>query len=318
MSKKVFTPEELESLTSEQIIDKINHENYSLIKTLGADKLLREMIPVGIVCNAAIDYVLNTTGPKNDPEKHIKNAREKLIKRLRKIAPGKYEGFPKDSADGLVVGFNHPSLGEIIRILLMKIDVMGDKPMLFPVNLPWYESIAKDYDRIKSLGIIITPIITPSTWKKLNLRKGTPEYEIGNKLKRDFRNFYTELSKETIKNGGVIFVAPSAGRQEKVFKNKDVYNKKEPIIPTMSVLALELYQDPKMNCDFLPMGIIPPRNGNRKLNLFKTYTLIPGKLMTASEIRKKYFKTKNPTRLENFDWDFHNEIAKLLPEEFKY
>lgn len=316
--KKIFTKKELETLSAEEIIDKLQHENYSLLETFGAGKLRREMVPVGKVCNAAINYFLGTTGPKDDEEKHNKNARKKLVKVLSKIAPGSYKGMPKDTKNGLVVGFNHPSLGEIGRILMMKVDIMGEAPMYFPVNLPWYEALAPNYDRIKRLGIIITPTITPATWKKIGLKEGTFNYEIGNKLKRDFRNIYTDLSHKGLSEGGVVFVAPSATRQATVFKNKDVFDKKEEIIPTMSMLALKLYSDPKMKCDFLPMAVFPPKNYKRGLNMRKKYKLVPGKVMTADYIRKKYFKTKNPKRLEGFDWDFHERIAHELPNEFWY
>ena len=318
MSKKTFSKEQLESLSAEEIIDKLQHENYSLLKTLGAENLRKEMVPVGKICNAAIDYVLGTTGPKNNPTEHSRHARAKLVKKLAKLTPGSYKGFPHDSKNGLVIGFNHPSLGEIARILMMKMDVMGEKPMLFPVNLPWYEALAPDYDRILKLGIIITPTITPATWHKMNLEKGTELYDAGSRLKRDFRDLYTKLSHDTVRDGGVIFVAPSATRQATVFKTKDVYNKKEPIIPTMSVLALELYKDPKMNCDFLPIAVLPPENYKRGLNFYKKYQLIPGKIMTAKDIRKKYFKTKNPERLDGFDYDFHMKIAEKLPKKFWY
>ena len=120
--KKLFTKKELETLSAEEIIDKLQHENYSLLETLGAGKLRREMVPVGKACNAAINYFLGTTGPKNDPEKHNIAARKKLVKVLSKLTPGSYKGMPKDNKNGLVVGFNHPSLGEIARILMMKID----------------------------------------------------------------------------------------------------------------------------------------------------------------------------------------------------
>ena len=318
MSKKIFSDKQLKTLTAEEVIDKLQHENYSLLKTLGAEKLRKEMVPVGKICNAAINYVLGTTGPKKDAASHSHNARKKLVRKLSKLTPGSYNGFPHDSKNGLVIGFNHPSLGEIARILMMKMDVMGDKPMLFPVNLPWYEALAPDYDRILKLGIIITPTITPATWHKMNLEKGTLLYDEGSRLKRDFRDLYTRLSHDTIKDGGVIFVAPSATRQATVFKTKDVYDKKEPIIPTMSVLALELYKDPEMNCDFLPMAVLPPEGYKRGLNFRKHYKLIPGELMTTKEIRKKYFKTKNPERLEGFDYDFHMKIAEKLPKKFWY
>lgn len=317
-NKKTFTIKQLKNLSTESIIDKIQHENYSLLKTFNAENLRKEMVPVGKACNAAINYFFGSTGPKNDPEKHNQNARKKLVKVLSKITPGNYDGMPKDSKNGLVVGFNHPSLGEIARILTMKIDIMGDKPMCFPVNLPWYEALASNYDRIKNLGIIITPTITPSTWKKMNLKEGSELYEIGTKIKKDFRNIYTDLSRKAVKDGGVIFVAPSATRQATVFKNKAVYNKEEDIIPTMSVLAIKLYSDPEVECDFLPLAILPPENYKRGLNFGKKYRLVPGEIMTADEIRKEYFKTKEPKRLDGFDYDFHLKIAQKLPKKFWY
>ena len=316
--KKVFTKKELLGLPAEKIIDKIQHEGYSLLDSLGAENLRKEMVPVGKACNTAINYFFGTTGPKSDPEKHNQAARKKLVKVLSKITPGNYKGMPKDSKNGLVIGFNHPSLGEIARILTMKIDIMGDKPMYFPVNLPWYEALAPNFDRIKRLGIVITPTITPSTWKKMNLKEGTAKYEAGSRLKKDFRDIYTNLSHDAMKNGGVIFVAPSATRQTTVFKTEEVYKKEEPIIPTMSMLALKLYSDPEIKCDFLPMAVLPPKGYKKGLNFGKKYKLIPGEKMTAAEIRKKYFKTKNPERLEGFDWDFHQRIADKLPKEFLY
>ncbi|MBR2837029.1 hypothetical protein IKE79_01585 [Candidatus Saccharibacteria bacterium] len=345
MAKKIFTQEQMETLTAEEVIDKIQHENYSLLKTLGAEGLRKEMVPVGKACHTAINYFLRTTGPKgvyekklfagemrkngyldeladenadSDYRKHQAAARKKLVKVLSKITPGDYEGFPHDNPNGIVVGFNHPSLGEIARILTMKIDIMGDKPMLFPVNLPWYEALAPDYEKIKMLGIIITPTITPSTWAKMNLRKGTPLFEAGSKYKREFRDLYTRLSHKAVKEGGVIFVAPSATRQTTVFKTKAVYDKEDPIIPTMSVLALSLYADPEMKCDFLPMAILPPKDYKRGLNFYKKYTLIAGEPMTAAEIRKKYMKDKTAEKLPEFDYDFHLRVAEKLPKEMWY
>ena len=318
MKKKLFSITQLKTLSADEINDKLKYENYSLLATLGAEKLRKEMVPVGKACNTAINYFFRTTGPKNDEEKHNAAARKKLVKVLSKITPGSYDGMPKDSQNGLVVGFNHPSLGEIARILMMKIDVMGDKPMYFPVNLPWYEALAPNFDRIKRLGIIITPTITPATWEKIGLEPDTELYKLGEKIKHEFRDIYTNLSNQAMREGGVIFVAPSATRQATVFKNKKVYEKKEDVIPTMSMLALKLYKDPEINCDFLPMAVLPPENYKRGLNFGKKYQLIPGKIMTAAEIRKQYFKKKDQKRLEGFDWEFHHRIAEKLPKHFWY
>ena len=316
--KKIFKKKELLTMPAEEVIRKIQFENYSLLTTLGSENLRKEMVPVGKACNTAINYFFRTNGPKSDIEKHNKAARKKLVKVLSKLTPGSYAGMPKDNKDGLVVGFNHPSLGEIARILTMKIDVMGDNLMYFPVNLPWYEALAPNVERISRLGIIITPTITPATWSKMDLKEGTMLYEIGNRLKREFRDIYTTISHDGIKKGGVVFVAPSATRQATVFKTEEVYKKEEDIIPTMSMLALKLYSDPEMNCSFLPLAVLPPEDYSRGLNFRKKYRLIPGEMMTAKQIRKKYFKTENPKRLEGFDYDFHLKIAEKLPKKYWY
>lgn len=329
--KNVFTKKELSQLSAEEIIDKIQHENYSLLTSLGAEDLRREMVPVGKICNAIINYVFKTSRSKkpatsdaednsdlDDQAQLDRAARKRIVKILSRFTPGTYKRMPKDKSNGLVIGFNHPSLGEIARILAMKIDVMGDKPMYFPVNLPWYEALAPNYDKIRRLGIVITPTITPSTWKKMNLKEGSQLYEAGNRLKKEFRDLYTKISHDGLKQGGVVFVAPSATRQATVFKNEDAFYKREDIIPTMSVLALRLYKDPEMNCDFLPIAVLPPKNYKRGLNFRKKYTLTPGKIMTADYIKKTYFKTKNPEKLDDFDYDFHMRIAQQLPNNFWY
>ena len=319
MSKKLtFTPSELEKLPAEKIIDKIQHQNYSLLKSLGGEKLRKEMVPVGKVCHIAINHFYHAK-PGTDTNKRLEKAHKKIVKSLSKITPVIFDETKlKTSKNGLVIGFNHPSLGEIGRILLIKFKYMSDKPVLFPVNLPWYEALARDYDRLKDLGIIITPTITPATWNKLNIKEGHKLYESASTIKRRFREIYTELSEEIIKNGGIIFVAPSATRQRTVFKTKAVYDKKEEIIPTMSILAIKLLADNKTNCDFLPFSVLPPKNFKRGLNLFKKYQLFAGESMTATEIRAKYFKTNNPKRLDNFDYDFHIRIAEKMPKDFWY
>ncbi|MBR2855780.1 hypothetical protein IKE99_02440 [Candidatus Saccharibacteria bacterium] len=316
--KKLFTETELRDLSAEEVIEKIKYENYSLLSSLGAENLRKEMVPVGKVCNSVVNYLFATSGLSGDNEKHNLAAQRKLVKTLSRIAPGSYSGVPKNLKHGLVVGFNHPSLGEIGRIMTMKIDLMGSKLTCFPVNLPWYEALAPNYDRIARLGFIITPTITPSTWKKMNLKEGTVLFEAGSRLKKEFRNLYTKTSHDIVKNGGVVFVAPSATRQATVFKNEEEYDGTEEIIPTMSMLALKLYSDPDMKCDFLPLAVLPPKNYKRGLNIRKKYRLIPGELMTAAYIRRKYLKEPDTKRLDGFDYDFHKRIAEKLPKKFWY
>ena len=147
MPRKTFTKKELTELSADVIIDRMQHQHYSLLDSLGAKGLRREMVPAGMACNQLINYLLGSTVAMEakSHRAHIKAARKKLVKILSWLTPGTYEGMPSDQKQGLVVGFNHPSLGEIARIMMMKIDIMGDKPMYFPVNLPWYEALAPNY-----------------------------------------------------------------------------------------------------------------------------------------------------------------------------
>jgi len=319
-SKKTFSKKQLETLSAEEIIKKIQTENYSLLTTLGGEKLRKEMVPVGKACHLITKYFLKTTGPKNDETLHHLSARHKLAKTMNRFAPSIYdrEAFRENTKNGLVIGFNHPSLSEILRLIALKMDVFDDKPMLFPVNLPWYESIAKDYDDLLKLGIIITPTITPATWDKLAIDPKSDLYDSAQKLKTTFRHIYTDMSIKTLQDKGIIFVAPSATRQATVFKNQACYDQKEEILPTMSMLALKIYSNPKINCDFFGIAVLPPKNSKRGLNLGKTYRLFPTEPMTASYIRKTYFKTKNPKKLEGFDHDFLSRIAKKLPKYMTY
>ena len=57
--KKIFTKKELQQLSAKQVIDKLQHENYSLLATLGAENLRKEMVPVGKACNTAINYLIS-------------------------------------------------------------------------------------------------------------------------------------------------------------------------------------------------------------------------------------------------------------------
>lgn len=316
--KKSFTNKELKNLSAEEIIRKIKYENYSLLTTLGAENLRKEMVPVGKACNAAVNYFFLSTGPKNNQEKHNIAAQKKLVKTLSRLAPGSYSDIPRGSKNGLVVGFNHPSLGEIGRIMSMKVSLMPEKQTCFPVNLPWYEALAPNYDRIARLGFIITPTITPATWRKMDLKEGSLLQTEGRRIKKEFRDLYTKISHDTVKNGGVVFVAPSATRQATVFKTEEEFEKEAEIIPTMSMLALKLYSDPEMNCDFLPLAIEPPKGYKRGLNFYKKYRLRGGEIMTAKYIRRKYFKTEEPERLIGFDYEFLERIAKKLPKKYWY
>ena len=87
MVKKTFSLEELENLPIEEIIDKINHEDYSLLNSIGGEKLRREMVPIGKICRVVLNYFYRPKKDRKKDKKSIKRARKKFAKTLRRIAP---------------------------------------------------------------------------------------------------------------------------------------------------------------------------------------------------------------------------------------
>lgn len=245
----------LSEYSAAELIEKLNNNEISVLRLLGADKLRREMKPAGILCKLLADYIC-LAGERL-------KARKKAILVLRKIAPLKLaKDFPKVESS-IIVGFNHPTLGEIFRFLLIAFETYQDRELLFPVNIPWYENITPIIPKLDMLGIHITPMITPSTEGKLKkLFEGDDEkLQEVQLVKNIFERRYMRMAREAAKENYVTFVAPSATRQAKVIGDH--------IHPTMTILAHMVYKKGNTNAVFLPAAVIEPKNGNREMNLFK-------------------------------------------------
>ena len=64
------------------------------------------------------------------------------LKGLRQAIENKVCAYDSHLQDDLsyasfVVGFNHPSLGEIFRLISLGFEAYPDKPFYFPINIPW-------------------------------------------------------------------------------------------------------------------------------------------------------------------------------------
>ena len=77
VKKKTFDKDELAKMSAEEVIDKIQHEDYSLLTTLGAEDLREEMVNVG-------EYIFNL---KDDlPEIGVTHSDAKTLLRKTIIA----------------------------------------------------------------------------------------------------------------------------------------------------------------------------------------------------------------------------------------
>ena len=277
MKKYSISAGELKTFPAAELCKELESNNLSVLMSLGAEKLRREMLPVGFICRALVNIIcLGET----------RKYRKRACRLLRLIAPSELtDSFPDEEAS-IVAGFNHPSLGEIFRLLYLGFEAWPDRHFMFPVNLPWYESLTPAIPKLQLLGVEIMPMITPSTERKLKEQfKDDPEkLETVQSLKVLFERRYMRHARAGADNKSALFVAPSATRQASVFESEEAARGEGHIHPTMTILAHMMLKGGSKELLFLPITVFEPEKNNRKLNLFKKYVISPCKAFRTEEI----------------------------------
>ena len=225
--------------------------------------------------------IIAPTGLRKEvnPEPHPLNmqskGRKKVEKILKRAAPCTLSGYLPNPDNGMAICFNHPSLGEILRFIYICVQSEVKKINLFPVNLPWYEAIMPIVNELEEIGIYVMPVITPSTLGKMAKKADEATMKVVNDLSVALNALYLQKCVEFINAGNRIWVAPTATRQRTVFKSKACEDKTEEVKPqTMTFLTLALRRSG--NCLFQTVGVKPPDDFSRGLNLFKNYDMKVG------------------------------------------
>ena len=259
----------IKDFSSQELLQKLDSGKLAVLKTIGATDLKREMQGVGRLCSAVVRLACMTGDDAN--------LRKRATALIRFAAPSKLLGKFPTSKDTIVIGFNHPSLGEVCRLLYLGFQRYPDRPFLFPVNLPWYEAIVPVIPQLHRLGIRISPMLTPATEAKLNQKFAGNEAKLKEVqyLKMVFDRRYVREVKAISEEAGIIFVAPSATRQKEIIS--------DPVHPSMTVLAHMVHKGGKRSL-FIPVAVFAPVHGNRELNLFRSYYIEPCKPFRTEEV----------------------------------
>ena len=305
--------EELKKKSKEEILDDLRQCRYSLLDSIGCKRLRLEMFIPGLV-SAIIVRFLYWKAKRKSGEDWIRTIRSYLVKLFEKHAPYELtrdDKLPKNDG-GLVIGFNHPSLGEILRLIALISKEYPENNYLFPVNLPWYEALCPVVDKMKEAGFYLTPIVTPSTKRKIEKTAGKDMLDLAMSIGVGFNTTYLSLCRKFAKAGDIIIVAPSATRQATIFKTDAELCKRTRIEPpTMSLLA-QTFARGKEKSDqlkILPIAVIPPVEGKRGLNLRSVYKFgicEPYTISEAIELTKEKYE---PCNGRKFDFDFLGRIA---------
>ena len=275
---------------------------------------------VGPVCRLVLRLAL--IGDKNlDGAAYWVKKRAKIVRVLRFIFPDRTRGAaPEADKKGLIVGFNHPSLHEVFGLVAWSLDTYPGKRNNFPTNLPWYESICTCAPLLNKLGIYITPMITKSTFNRLDrIHRGDDEaVGVISQVRENLLNYYFSVAVEFERTGDNTFAAPSTTRQPTVYPRAAEAggdNNQTRLLPVMSSL---MYRIARANKDrapdavFIPITVIPPKIRVKRLRgikVFRRYDLIINDGFSMEEAKRLG---------RGIDRAFLDKLAESAPDELKY
>jgi len=278
----------LSQKNSKEIINEMSKARISLLRSLGCWQLSLGTFWVRWAC-----LFFLSMAERRAKKLHLKPqiARKNALGHIfEKGAPAINDpGFPKID-DGFVIGFNHPSLGEVLRLMGICMLDYETRDYLFPVNIIWFEALAPVMKRLNRFGFTLMPVITPSARKTLlkHARNPYTQHQV-DRLTSGFGRVYVERAVEFIKNKQIVVVAPSATRKRYVFDSKASWEGKRPVNPrTMTILADALLRNQDLDFYFLPVAVVPPRGGSTGLNLKKAYHISACPALSRSEIQAKF------------------------------
>ena len=319
---KKLTLDEIRATPAKDLVDGLRNRSFSLLQSMGFHKLKAEMNFTGFVCWA----IIALTGLRKEvkPQPHLVNlsspGRVKVARILKKAAPCSVKGYFQPVTGGRVIGFNHPSLGEILRFIYLcvadgkdSVNAFVGKKSLFPVNLPWYEAIMPIVHELEEIGIFVMPVITPSTRRKMAKKANAEQMEVIDDLSKQLNTLYLQKCAEFIKANDIIWVAPTATRQRTVFKSVACYSGSEAIEPqTMTLLALALKRAKITDCSFQVVGVVPDEDFKSGLNLFKPYKLGVGDCLSMETAIEMVRGKSNECVGSKFEFTFLHRIMNVV------
>lgn len=313
---KKLSLKEIEEYRTRDLIEGLRERKFSLLGSMGFRKLRAGMFLTGLACRlivflSGLGFAVKKAGDRG--LKMNAPARKRIGNLLRFLFPVDVKGEFPHPHHGMVVGFNHPSLGEILRMIYICIDNYKHNRNLFPVNLPWYEALMPIVEELEAIGIYVMPIITPATRDKMAKQTDEETMKVIDSLAKSLNLVYLEKCVEFIKDGDNIWIAPSATRQASVYKTLAMFSGDEAIEPkTMTLVASALIRAKVEECTFLPVAVIPSDKYSRGLNFFRHYRFGIGKALTMNDARENVRKRCEKNTGRKFEAMFLEEISRAL------
>jgi len=288
-------------------------EGKSILLTFGEPgRILKKNIRrTAIACQILFIIVFNPISlffGRNKPDFWMKK-KSFAVSFAKKVFPFNLEGKKPDESDhGQILVINHPTLNDPICTIIYALELYPDREVVVPVNLPWYEGIAKYKKFLSAIGVRIVPVLTPATAKRLGTNENISQVQT-----MLVSNYTAEVAK-IIKDGGMAVLAQQATRQRYIFSSPEQSKTGDGILSTISFVLAGLKRskilDKAMVC---PIGIIPySLKAKAKLNPFRKYTLNVGEPILAADLSK----VKNEAK-RSADLFVLRALAELIPGEYR-
>ena len=311
-----MSPEALVECGAQELVEQLGSRNLSVLESLGARKLRVEMSIVGRLCQFIVWLIF--AGPRSKGA--LKRRAAKWVRFFFPVRYLKndYRVVKKETA--VVVYFNHQSLFEVLAAIHFCMTTFPDKKYLFPVNLPWYEGLCPVLKRLDQLDVCITPMITPSTKRKLDGIADGNEAALRaiDILKRRFEEQFSSVTVEFLVSGELVAVAPSATRTTHIFPSYDTYAgidkkgiKEMPRSMEAIVMALMRKRLDAVAVEFIPFVATREKRAGRGLNVLIRHDVYVGE---AENLETMLAKLKERT----LQYDCYFNLAQYVPEDVKY
>ena len=155
---------DLKGMSTDRLVELITDKRVSVLEAFGKKRLYRTLLPIRWLVKFALWIIFRKAKTSAD-------ARKRAVELLDKFTPYQVHGISLKTSQTnqppTIIGFNHPSLGEIARLISLCFRIFPERPLIFPVTLPWFEMFAPFKHRFDGLGMTITPIITPHATETL-------------------------------------------------------------------------------------------------------------------------------------------------------
>lgn len=265
----------LKERSKDELVSDLRARKYSILESIGYKTSKLKMFIPKFFATLVVLFLFRKSWGKTH-EEWVLVVRKRIVRFFNWGVPYRifeYDKLPKNE-HGIVIGFNHPSLGEILRLIGLMCKEYPNNRFLFPVTLPWYEAFCPVVDRMEDAGIYITPIITPSTREIIEHDCDKDAQRIATSIASSFNSVYMNLCRQFSETKDIILVAPPATRQAHIFKTDAEIMKMKRIEPqTISLLTATLSRHSEnTEIEFLPIAAIPPKDYKKGINLFEEYT----------------------------------------------